>query len=160
MSFRRVAFIAIPVVGLSLLGSVAAGAAMRGRMGHPPFPPPWAHGGPAEHRAAVQEIIAQVLGELGATDEQRDQIDAILEPAAEQAEDFRADHEARHEQIRDLLLSETVDRDALEAKRLEAVDRFDEVSQLVTSVVADVAEVLTVEQREELISLVESHRMR
>ena len=73
---------------------------------------------------------------------------------------MRADHEARHEQARDLLLGETVDRDAIEAMRVEAVDRFDEVSQLFVAVIADVAEVLTVEQRQELISLVESHRMR
>ena len=155
MSIRRVALITVPVIGLALLGTAAAGASMRGG---PPFP--FHPGNPADHRAFAQERLAFALDRIGATDEQQEEIDAILAPAFEQAEEMRADHEARHEQARDLLLGETVDRDAIEAMRVEAVDRFDEVSQLFVAVIADVAEVLTVEQRQELISLVESHRMR
>jgi len=156
MSIRRIALITVPVVGLALLGTVAAGASMRGRHGGFPFHP----GAPGDHRAFVQERIQFALDRIGATDEQQDDIDAILEPAFEQALDMRADHETRHDQFRDLLLAETIDRDAIETMRVEAVDRFDEASQLFATVIADVAEVLTVEQREELVELVQSHRMR
>ena len=159
MSFRRIAFVTVPVIGLALLGTVTAGAAMRGRHGGFPFHP----GGPGnieEHRAVAQERFQFALDRIGASEEQQAAIEAIIEPAVEQAIDMHADHEARHDEARDLLLAETIDRDALEAMRVEAVDRFDEASQLFVTAIADVAEVLSVEQREALVELVQSHRMR
>lgn len=163
MSFRRIAIITVPVIGLALLGTATAGAAMAGRHGGFPF-----HGGPGgpmnmspeEHRAFAQERFQFALDRIGATEEQQAEIAAIIEPAVDQAMDAHADHEARHDEFRDLLLAETIDRDAIEAMRVDAMDRFDEGSQLFVTVIADVAEVLTVEQREDLVELVQSHRMR
>ncbi len=164
MSFRRIAIITVPVIGLALLGTVTAGAAMRGRHGGFPFHPGGPGGpmsmSPEEHRAFAQERFQFALDRIGATEEQQAEIEAIIEPAVDQAMDAHADHEARHDEFRDLLLAESIDRDALEAMRVEAVDRFDEGSQLFVTVIADVAEVLTVEQREDLVELVRSHRMR
>jgi periplasmic protein CpxP/Spy len=162
MSFRRIAFITVPVIGLALLGTITAGAAMRGRHGGFPFHPggPGGPGDIEDHRAFAQERFEFALDRIGATEEQQAEIEGIIEPAVDQAMDAHADHEARHDEFRDLLLAETVDRDALEAMRAEAMDRFDEGSQLFVTVIADVAEVLTVEQREDLVELVQSHRMR
>ena len=165
MSFRRIAIITVPVVGLALLGTVAAGASMRARQGFPfhggpggPGGPPWANA--EEHRAFAQERMTMALDAVGATEEQQAEIEGILEPLFDQLSDMHADHEARHDEFRDLLLAEDIDRDALEALRVEGLDRFDEASQLVVTAIADVAEVLTVEQREALVDLVQSHRMR
>ena len=161
MSFRRFAFIAIPVIGIASMGAVAAGARMaangHGFPFHPPGPPPFMNS--EGHRAHLEAALDHLLDALDATEEQQAQIEAILDAAFEQGEELRGDHEARHEQLKELFTAEEIDREALEELRTEAIDRFDEGSQLFTQVAADVAEVLTVEQRQELIELVESRRM-
>jgi periplasmic protein CpxP/Spy len=153
MSIRRIAIIVVPVLGLATLGVVmAAGAAVR-------HGAPFCHGPRSmeDRRAHVEMIVGHVLDRVDATDEQQAQIDAILADAHAEMEEGRADREERHEEIKDLLSMETVDRAALETVRLEAVDHFEEVSQLGVQVIGDVCDVLTAEQRAELIDLVESY---
>jgi len=156
MTIRRIAMFVVPVFGLATLGVVALGAGAAAAGHRFPFHPPIS---PEDARAMGEQRLAFALEAVDATDEQKDAIDAILAEAWGQGETFRAEHEARHEEAVELLSAETIDRDALEAMRVEGVERFDEVSQVFVQVLADIGDVLTVEQRQELISLAESRRM-
>ena len=157
MSIRRIAMFVVPVFGIATLGIVALGAGAAGAGHRFPFHPPIS---PEDHRAMAEQRLAFALEAVDAAEEQAAEIDAILAEAWAQGETFRAEHEAKHEEVKDLLSAETLDREALEAMRVEGVDRFDEVSQVFVQVLADIGDVLTVEQRQELISLAESRRMK
>ncbi len=152
MSIRRIAIVVVPVLGLATLGVVlAAGAAVR-------HGPPFCHGRMSmeDRRAHVEMIVDRVLDEVDATDEQKDRIDIILADAHGEIEQARADREERHEALKEVLSAETIDREALEGFRVEAVDHFEEMSQGAVEVLADIGDVLTAEQRAELIELAES----
>jgi len=156
MTIRRIALFAVPVFGLATLGVVALGAGAAAAGHRFPFHPPFS---PEDHRAMAENRLAFALDAVDATDEQAAEIDAILAEAWAQGETFRAEHEAKHEEVKELLSAETIDREALETLRVEGVERFDEVSQVFVQVIADIGDVLIAEQRQELISLAESRRM-
>ncbi len=150
MSFRIIPLITLPLLGLVGIGAAVAGTGMAFRHG-PPFPPPSF----ADHRAMGEAAIADLLGEIDATEAQRSEITAILDAAHEQVGANHPDPEEHHAQVRALLTAETIDREAMEAMRVEAIDHMDAGSQLLVETLADVAEVLSVEQRQQVAELVE-----
>jgi periplasmic protein CpxP/Spy len=156
MSIRRTALIVIPVFGLALLGAAAATAAVRGGHGMP-----FCHGmSKDDHKAHMEFVVDRMLNKVDATDEQKEEIDAILDEAFETVDEKRAEHEAKHEEFKALLTAETIDREALEAMRGEALVHFDEGSAMFLDVIVEVSEVLTVEQREQLAEMIEERRMK
>ena len=156
MNIRRTALIVIPVFGLALLGAAAATAAVRGGHGKP-----FCHGMNKDaHKAHMEFVVNRMLTKVDATDEQKEEIDGILDGAFEEFEAKRADHEAKHEELREILTAETIDREALEAMRVEAVEHFEEGSLAFTDVIVEVSEVLTAEQREQLAEMIEERRMK
>ena len=155
MSIRRIALFALPVLGLVLVGGAVATAAARGG---PPMM--FCHGDRDDHRAHAEFMVDRMLNKVDATDEQKDQIDGILDAAFD---DFEALHEGKEEhkeQLKEVLGAETIDREALQELRAEALEHVDEASALFTDVIADVSEVLTAEQRQELIEMIEERHMK
>jgi Spy/CpxP family protein refolding chaperone len=141
--------LALGLVGFAA-AAVAAPAGLFGhrRHGHGFF----GHGGHGHGHELTEEHIElgvrHALGEADPTDAQVEAVTAIVREAATELRTF---HDARHE-IRDAWSSALVsaDRAALEARRTEALAAFDEASQRVVAALADVAEVLTPEQRQRL----------
>jgi Spy/CpxP family protein refolding chaperone len=97
-----------------------------------------------------------MLDEVDASDEQREQIESIVE---EMALELRAAHQDGHpfEGFKAALTGSAVDREAIEALRAEKLTRLDATSRRVVDVMATVAEILTSEQREKLATLMEEH---
>jgi Spy/CpxP family protein refolding chaperone len=155
MSIRRTALIIVPVFGLALLGAAAATAAARVGGGMP-----FCHGDKEDHRAHMEFVANRMLNKVDATDEQKEEIDAILDEAFETVDEKRAEHEAKHEELKAILTAETIDREALEELRGEALAHFDEGSAMFLDVIVEVSEVLTVEQREQLAEMIEERRMK
>ncbi len=155
MSIRRIAMFALPVLGLTLLGGAALTAAARGGHGMP-----FCHGDKEDHRAHMEFMVDRMLSKVDATDEQKDQIDAILDAAFEEGEALHEGKEAHKEQLKAVLTAETIDREALEELRTEGLAHFDEASAMFVDVIADVSEVLTVEQREQLVEMIEERHMK
>ncbi len=154
MSFRRIALFALPVLGLVLVGGAVATAAARGGPGM------FCHGDRDDHRAHAEFMVNRMLTKVDATDEQKDQIDGILDSAFEEFEALHEGKEEHKEQLKEVLSAETIDREALQELRTEALEHMDEASALFTDVIADVSEVLTAEQRQELIEMIEERHMK
>jgi periplasmic protein CpxP/Spy len=113
------------------------------------------HGPHADHEAQARAMLEDVLGEIDATDEQSVAILAIADDTHGQLEVLHGGLEEHHAQVAAVLTAETVDREAIEELRLDAVAGFDQVTQLVSGAMGDVAELLTVEQRLELAAMAE-----
>ncbi len=112
------------------------------------------HGGepldPAEMEERIDRFLKHMYVEVDATDAQKQKIDPIVKQAAQELRPLRAKvREARREGIR-LLSADTIDRGAIERLRADQMAAADASSRRFTQALADVAEVLTPEQRRAL----------
>jgi Spy/CpxP family protein refolding chaperone len=99
-----------------------------------------------------------VLTKVDASDAQKAEVRAILEPLAAELQPVRETFVANRESMVRLLLAPAIDRTELEALRSEQMDQADTVSRTLVSTLADVADVLTPEQRSELESRIAERR--
>lgn len=130
------------LAGVSYAGEAMAG--MHGGHG--------GHGGgrhhamdPAKAARHLDRMIAKAAPD--ATPEQKARLKEIGTAAFADLKPLRAELRATHQRAHALLTSPVVDRAALEALRVEQVQRFDAVSKRMATAMADAAEVLTPEQR-------------
>ena len=121
-----------------------AGAHARGGFGHDPdrFD--------EEH---LRFGASWILDRVDASDEQIDAVVAIASAAIEDLHALRADHEAAHAAFEAALLEPEVDRESIEALRVETLAKLDAASARLATAIADAAEVLTTDQRSELAAL-------
>ena len=103
-------------------------------------------------------VIDFALGQVDATEAQRAQVTAVVQAAIEDIQPALAEHGAAHEALREILAQPFVDRAALEELRAARMQRADEASQRLVQTLADAADVLTQEQRVELMALGERFR--
>jgi Spy/CpxP family protein refolding chaperone len=148
---------------------VVLGATAVGTLSHAGFGPGWGpfgHGplaasGPEAseaRRAWVGFAIERMLTKVDASDAQKAEVRAILEPLAAELQPVRETFVANRESMMRVLLAPAVDRTELEALRSEQMDQADTVSRTLASTLADVADVLTPEQRSELASRIAERR--
>jgi Spy/CpxP family protein refolding chaperone len=102
--------------------------------------------------------IGMVLGRVDATDAQQEQVTSIAQGAIIDLQSIMIDHRDTHEAVQEILAQPYVDRAALEQLRANTVLQADAVSQRLVRALGDAAEVLSVEQRVELMNL--SQRLR
>lgn len=94
--------------------------------------------------------MARLLEQIGASAEQRTQIEAIMKSARD---DLRSQHEqgrALREQMQALFVQPTVDANAVEALRQQMLARHDAASRRMTQAMLEASAVLGVEQRQQL----------
>ena len=91
--------------------------------------------------------IERMLRHVDASDDQRVQIEEIAEQAIAEMRELRSGKGEIRRAFADILTAETVDRDALEELRVEMSEARDEASKRMTRAIADIAEVLSQEQR-------------
>jgi periplasmic protein CpxP/Spy len=108
-------------------------------------------------REHVEFRVHRALARVNASDAQEEQVLAILDRLFDQHKAHEAEHKELHDRALTALTADPVDRAALEAVRVEAIQRFDEGSVQLVDAVADMAEVLTPAQRQQLA---EAHRER
>jgi Spy/CpxP family protein refolding chaperone len=111
-------------------------------------------------REHAESMADRLLNRLDATEEQRAQVQTILGPLVADLVDARLEHRAVRAAVVAELTGSSIDREALETLRLERIKAFDELSRRIVGSVADIAEVLTREQRQELAELSERFRKR
>jgi len=139
--FFKLAAISTAFAGLSGIGLGALAHGRRGGRG--PIDP-------AQMEERLERMLKHVYVEIDASAEQRQRIDPIVKQAANDLLPLRAKvREARRAGLK-LLSAETVDRGAIERLRLEQMASADAASKRFTQALADVAEVLTPEQRKTL----------
>ena len=120
----------------------------------------WRHGDPAEMREHMEERLQRLLDEVDATAEQETRILAIAGQAFDEIEPYRTERDAAHKRAREILTQATVDRTALETLRAAQVQNFEVVSKRFTQALADIADVLTPEQRTTLANHLARRRHR
>ena len=140
---------------------VALGATAVGTLSHAGFGPgcghfghgPWSAGGPEAAEARREWVgfaIGRLLTKVEASDAQKAEVQAIVEPLATEMQPLRETFAANRESMRRLLLAPEINRAEIEVLRSEQMDQADAISRALVTALADVADVLTPEQRSEL----------
>ena len=143
----------VAVVGL-IIGSALAASRAEAGWGRER----WGHHGHGEFdsermKEHAEYAVAFVLGRLDASDEQEARIVAIVNETIDGMAKGADEHRARRDALTQLFAQPEIDRDALEALRRAELQLADDVSAQIVSAIADVAEVLTLEQRAELMEM-------
>ena len=152
------------VVGAGLLGfaigatmpvaEAALSAIAEHRLGPGPDGPPTA----AEARDHAEFFVAFALHRLDATPDQQDRVTKIVDGAVDDLFPIVEKHRANRDELHTILEASSVDRAAIEKLRVEEVALADNLSRVIAAAVGDTAEVLTTEQRGELIEHLERFR--
>ena len=137
---RAFAFAGVLAGGIALGAIGAGGLAVAAGMDH--FG--WKHG---VHLAFVQGAVARALDSVGASAAQEAKVHDIIAAKFDAIAPDPTKHEAMRKQALDLLAAPTIDRDAVEKLRAEAVASFDAKSRLVVGGVLEIADQLTPTQR-------------
>jgi periplasmic protein CpxP/Spy len=112
----------------------------------------------AAHMKEFAEFrVHRALKQVSATQAQEDQILAILDAGFAKHEAMAPFREEMHAKIQAALTAPTVDRAALEAARVEIIQHLDQGSKDLVKAVADMADVLTPAQRQQLVELHRQH---
>ncbi len=141
-------------LGLALIATLGLGACHRGCHGGGHA---WHDGDGEVDEDRLRRGVAWVLREADPTDAQVDEITAIAKAGLDDLHGLKAGHAEAHEALSAALAADPVDREALERLRADALATLDEGSRTAAVVMADVAEVLTPEQRALLIEAHEEH---
>lgn len=144
--FNRMTLAAF-VFGAALTGGVCAIAAGSGMSG-------W-HGGmmmdgthsPAEVNAHIDHVLKHLYVEIDATDAQKAQIGPLVKQAVSDLMPMHTQLASAHGALLDTLTAATIDRSALETERQAHLQLADQASKRLVQLIADVADVLTPEQR-------------
>lgn len=105
---------------------------------------------PAQMEQHLDRMLRHMYVEIDATDAQKQKLEPIVKQAAKELAPLRDQvREARREGIK-LLSADTIDRGAIERFRAQQIGATDAASRRFTQALADVAEVLTPEQRRKL----------
>jgi len=105
---------------------------------------------PAQMDAHLDRMLKHLYVEVDATEAQKQALGPIVKSAARDLLPLRDKHRAAHAQVMTLLTQPTVDRAALEALRASELKLAEDASRRLTQALADVADVLTPEQRKAL----------
>lgn len=103
-----------------------------------------------EIEAKITRMVKHVAIEIDATTDQQEKITALVTAVAKDIKPLRDQMHAAGKEVHDILSADTIDRVALEKIRSERLAEADRVSKNLVNAVADVAEILTVEQRKVL----------
>ncbi len=95
----------------------------------------------------ITRMVKHLAIEIDATDDQTAKITTLLTAIAKDMRPLRKEFRAAGDEAKKLLLAEQIDRAALEKLRAERLAKVDEVSRQMMNAMADVADVLTLEQR-------------
>lgn len=110
----------------------------------------WANMSDEDVEKHVNRIVRHVSIEIDATPEQEQKITSLLAVVAKDMRSKRKEFRAAGEQALGILMADTVDRAALEKVRAERMAEADRLSKNMVTAIADVADVLSLEQRKML----------
>src|SRR5262249_11971558 len=103
--------------------------------------------GPEMMSARIEFATDWLLSRIEATDEQRQRVKAIVQATAQELGQVREQHMQNCQKLLQTLAQPTIDRTALGDIRHTGLELADTASNWIVTALADVAEVLTPEQR-------------
>jgi periplasmic protein CpxP/Spy len=113
---------------------------------------------PARLEEHVGRALKHFYVEIDATEAQKQKLDPIVRQAARDLLPLRDTFHGGRQRALDLLTAPAVDRGALEGLRSDQLQAAEAASRRLTQAIADVAEVLTPEQRQKLAEHVRHRR--
>lgn len=111
-----------------------------------------------EIEARIERMVKHVAIEIDATLEQQEKITGLVKAVALELRPLRDRMHDTGREIRGLLTADVIDRTALENLRAERLAEAEQISKTLVNAFADVAEVLSPEQREVLDERIEEFR--
>jgi Spy/CpxP family protein refolding chaperone len=157
---KRRRFVAGLLAGTALGGLLAAGISAHSHDG-----PGWGgrcggrHAcGPEAQRERLEFATDWLLMKANATDVQKQQIKRIVQDAASELAPIREQHQQHRDAFLAALTQPNVDREAMEQLRKSELQLAEAASTRIVQALADVADVLTPEQRTQLVKLAEQFR--
>ena len=144
---------------VTLLAARPIAAAIQGAGGMGGFHHGWGHRGlhamsPEAAKEHLQVATKWALRDIDASEEQQDRVNAIAAGAVDDLFRLRQKHQANRDAFHAQLAGASVDRAALEEVRKSEMALADEASKRLVRALADVADVLTPEQRQALMEQV------
>lgn len=112
----------------------------------------------AEMETFVTRMVKHLAIEIDATQDQTSKITVIATSLVKEVRPIRKSMKAARKEAHDLLLKDTIDREALEKLRAGRFAEVDQVSRKVTNALADVAEILSPEQRQKMEKRIKEFR--
>ncbi len=112
----------------------------------------------AEIETHIERMVKHAAIEIDATQEQQEKISALVTAVAKDLKPVYERMRATGKEIHDLLLANTIDRTALEKLRAERLAEVERISKNLVGALADVAEVLSPEQRKVLDERIKQFR--
>jgi len=123
--------------------------------------PRWGGGGsPEQHKAFMTRRLDRMLDAVKANDSQRSAIHAIAERTFTEMRTVHEQHARLHDQLTAAFAAETVDRGEVEKLRVQATTMMEQGSQALTKGLLDAAQVLTYEQRQQMVKLMQERHGR
>jgi Spy/CpxP family protein refolding chaperone len=148
MGVSMAALLGAALLGAAFLPSVTANAHAGFAGGHGG----WRHGDPAER---AEHAVGWILRWVDGTPEQQEQITTIVVAALEDVRALREQHREQSRAFMAEMSKPTIDRAAIEELRQEGLGLAEVGSRRLVEGLADAAEALTPEQRNQLVELVE-----
>lgn len=105
------------------------------------------HGHSSDPSERISHAVDRIFSRVDATDEQKTQITQIAQDAYRELAPLRDEMRDARKQALQLLTAEQVDRGALEQLRSDRMAKADKATVTASDALADIAEVLTPEQR-------------
>lgn len=103
--------------------------------------------------------VSRLLSDVNASEEQKTKIRTIADAALADLQKLSRQHQDSHTALLAILKAPAIDRGKLESLRAQSVQGLDEASKRLAVALADLAEVLTPEQRQQLADSAEKwHR--
>lgn len=138
-----------------LAGLLAGGGALasEGSRGHGPFGLHAFHGELTPER--IERLSRHLAVEVDASPEQTEKLRAILQSTADEVKPVRAQMRQNRNEGMALFGAASIDRDAIESLRAQQMELAETLSRRLTTALAEMAEVLTPEQRQKLIRRME-----
>ena len=115
---------------------------------------------PEEAKERAGFFAEKVLDRVDATDEQREEVDALLDEIVPEVFAMKLEGRALKQRIHEALGAEQIDPVELEALRKEALVMADKASKKAVEGVLRASEILTPEQRAEIHEMIEEKRSR
>jgi Spy/CpxP family protein refolding chaperone len=131
-------------------GALAAGHWRGGGHGHGGF---FRHEDPEAAREHMALATDWILTRVEATDDQKEQAKRIVSQAIDDLLPLVEEHRSGHETLIEEMTKASLDPEAIERLRQNHVDLFDRASKELSGSLQELAEVLTPEQRAELVSM-------
>ncbi|HEY9192930.1 MAG TPA: Spy/CpxP family protein refolding chaperone [Methyloversatilis sp.] len=107
------------------------------------------HHGPGQMDQRMERMIERVFTRVGASEQQKARAREIVKASSAEMASLSKGHDDGRQEMIALLSADTIDRDRLEQHRAAHHAQMEQMSKVMTRTLADLAEVLTPEQRRE-----------